>query len=173
MLLPPIISPLMVAALLMFTVLLRSITIPFITELLFSETVSPVSPLTLKITFAGVRPPVKTIESAFESDMPPFGTLITNDWDEEPDKVKIWFAPDMLTPSCKLITFLPGTVAVIVVLALICAVNVWSADNAASVVDALVALLAAWLIMLLPAGLEIVPARAVRLVFESLFPVNL
>ena len=62
--------------------------------------------------------------------------MITNDWVAEPDKVKV--VPFDMLISVTLITFRPGTAALIVVLAVIVP-SVWFGVSPARVVEAAVA----------------------------------
>ena len=89
---------------------LMSIMVPFTTSGLGSVTVSPLR--TLKITFAGVKPPTKLTLDKVTWLVPV--TLITNDWVAEPDKVKVVPFPRLIPVT--LITFRPGTVALMVAL---------------------------------------------------------
>ena len=169
-LLPEITSPKIVLLLVKETVPSRSITIQFITPPApFSETLPPV---TLKITFAGVTPPVKSM-LAEPSVMPPAGMLITNDWLAEPFKVKVVPFPRLI-PAARLITFSPGTVALMVVVVVMADAKVWFAVSPARFAEAVVALLAAVAKVALPAAFEIVVLAIVPLALpESLLPVNL
>src|SRR6516225_11459338 len=110
MALPEIISPFKVSPLVKDTDPLMSIRIPFSVPGLLSVIVSPFS--TLKITFAGVKPPTKLMLSKVTLLVPV--TLITKDWVAEPDKVKVVLFPRVIAVTFT--TFWPGTVALIVVL---------------------------------------------------------
>ena len=162
MLLPEIISPFTVSLLLKDTDPLMSIIIPFIVSGLLSVTELP--PVTLKITFAAVRPPIRFTAP---NVTPPL-TLITNDWLAEPDKVKT--KPFWLIPV-KAITFRPGTVALIVVLD-VRVPSDWFGVSAARFEEAAEACIAA--VVIVPVEVVFTPPRAVNPeVVESALVLNL
>ena len=147
------------------TVPLMSIMIPFIVSGLLSVMVSPLR--TLKITFAAVRPPTKLTFAKLTLLVPV--TLITNDWVAEPDKVKVVPFPRLIPVT--LITFRPGTVALMVVLDVMVPSD-WFGVSPARFEEAAEACVAA--VVIVPVELVFTPPLAVNPeVVESALVLNL
>src|SRR5262249_39609111 len=130
-----------------------------------SVTVSPWR--MLKITFAGVKPPTKLMLLKVTLVVPV--TLITNDWLAEPDKVKVVPFPRVIAVTFT--TFRPGTVALIVVLA-VRVPSDWFGVSAARFEEAAEACIAA--VVIVPVEVVFTPPTAVNPeVVESALVLNL